>query len=270
MDPAPSVSVLIPTYNSEQTISRALSSVFAQTLQPVEIIVVDDGSVDNTVSVVQQFSSQLKPDFLKLVKLDSNQGCSYARNVGWDMACGEFLAFLDADDSWHPRKLEIQATYMLKHSEFTLTAHRCLCLSEHNTLPTLSENWDATPLSVWKLLMFFCSFFTSSVMIKREIPYRFDPCKRYGGDRLLWLQLVLNGYKAARIESPLGYQYKAPYGEKGLSSHLWETEKSQLGTYTKLRQMGLLNRAEEAALKAFSFIKYISRVWICWRRRRVT
>lgn len=265
-----SVSVIIPTYNSQSTIYRALSSVLSQTLQPIEIIVIDDGSVDNTVSVVKEFSHQLRPDFLKLVKLDSNHGPSYARNVGWDMASGEFLAFLDADDAWHPRKLEIQAAYMLKHSELALTGHRCLRLSENDPLPVLPKKWGVKTICSWQLMMFGRFLLTTSVvMVKREIPYRFNPSKHYSEDRLLWLQIVLNGHKAARLELPLAYLYKAPYGETGQSSHLWEMEKGELDIFLQLRQMGFLSRGQEIALKGWSLLKYMRRVVVCWKRRYV-
>lgn len=269
MSQVPTVSVVIPTYNSEQTICRALSSVFAQTLQPIEIIVIDDGSVDNTISLVKEFSHQLRPDFLKLVKLDSNHGAYYARNVGWDMASGQFLALLDSDDSWHQSKLEIQANYMVNHDELVLTAHRCVCLSEDDTPPVIPQHWNVVSIAAWQLMVSY-QFWTPSVMLRADLPYRFDPAKRYSGDRLLWIQLLLNGYKAARLELPLAYLYKAPYGERGLSSHLWETEKSELDNFSRLRQIGFLNRGQEFALKGWSFLKYMRRVVVCWKRRYVT
>jgi len=114
-----------------------------------------------------------------------------------------------------------------------------------------------------------CSLWTPSVIIKREISYRFDPSKRYCEDRMLLLQLVLNGYKIARLELPLVYLYKAPYGEGGLSSHLWESEKNELEIFHRLMQMGLLNQGQEIVLKACSFLKYLRRLWICRRRKRV-
>jgi len=151
MSKGPMVSVLIPTYNSEKTICRALSSVFVQTLQPIEIIVVDDGSTDGTVSLVKKFYGELKPGLLKLVELGSNHGVYYARNVGWDIASGEFLAFLDSDDSWHPRKLEIQANYMVNHAELTLTAHRGVVrLSEDDEPFIIPQDWHATPIGRWQ------------------------------------------------------------------------------------------------------------------------
>lgn len=261
-----SVSVIIPTYNSQSTIYRALSSVLSQTLQPIEIIVIDDGSVDNTISVVKEFSHRLRPDFLKLVKLDSNHGPAYARNVGWDMASGEFLAFLDADDSWHRHKLEIQVGYMIKHKDIALTGHKCVRVSRKENSPALPKTWRVKRVSAWQLLMFGSFLFTPSVITRRQVPYRFDPCKRYGEDRLFWLQMVLNGYKAARLDLPLAYMYKAPYGEMGQSRHLWEMEKGELDIFLQLRQMGFLNRGQEIALKGWSLLKYMRRVWVCRRR----
>lgn len=241
----------------------------AQTLQPTEIIVVDDGSTDGTVSLIRRFCNDLKPGFLKLVELKSNRGAYYARNVGWDIACGEFLAFLDSDDSWHPRKLEIQANYMAGHTELSLTAHRCVHLSEGVEPPIIPQHWNVTPIAAWQLMVTY-QFWTPSVILRADLPYRFDPAKRYSGDRLLWIQLLFNGYKVARLELPLAYIYKAPYGESGLSSHLWETEKSELDNFSRLRQMGFLNRGQEITLKGWSFLKYMRRLWIYWRRSRVT
>jgi len=265
MSHLPTVSVLIPTYNAEKTILRALSSVLAQTLQPIEIIVVDDGSTDNTASVVEGFSRDLKPDLLKYIRLDSNYGVYHARNVGWDMACGEFLAFLDSDDSWHPRKLEIQANYMADHDELTLTAHKCICLSNNNCESVVPEQWKVSSISAWQLMTSY-QFWTPSVMLRTEIPFRFDPQKRFSGDRMLWIELVFKEHKAARLELSLGCIHKAPFGESGLSSRLWETEKSELDNLTQVRKMGFINRGQELVLKSWSLIKYVRRLYVSWRR----
>ena len=269
MSQVPTVSVLIPTYNSKQTICRALSSVFAQTLQPIEVIVVDDGSTDGTVPLVKSFCSGLKHGFLELVRLDQNYGPGYARNAGWNMASGEFLAFLDSDDSWHRRKLEIQVGYMVKHKDITLTGHKCVRVSRNEDSPALPKNWRVERFSAWQLLMFGSFLLTPSVIMRCQVPYRFDPYKRYGQDRLLWLQIVLNGYKAARLELPLAYTYKAPYGEAGQSGNLWGLEKGELDIFLQLRQMGFLNRGQEILLKGWSLLKYMRRVVVCWKRRYV-
>ncbi|MBN1593387.1 MAG: glycosyltransferase family 2 protein, partial [Candidatus Coatesbacteria bacterium] len=184
------VSVVIPTYNSQGTIHRAVSSVLAQTSQPLEIIVVDDGSIDSTVSTVEHLSRSLSPGFLKFVRLESNHGCYYARNVGWDLAGGEFLALLDADDSWHPRKLEIQARYMLQHTDVVLTGHRCSYIANERAVPNIPANWSVSRMSSSRLLMFWCDLCTPSLMVRREFPFRFDAAKRFSGDRLFLLQVA--------------------------------------------------------------------------------
>lgn len=265
MSQAPSVSVLIPTYNSERTIARAISSVLAQTLPPIEVIVVDDSSTDGTVGIVKSLCSDSKPNFLKLIELGSNCGVYHARNAGWDAAAGEFLALLDSDDSWHPRKLELQTAYMAKHNELALTAHQGICLSEDAQPSPLQQNWNVAVMTPWKLMVTY-QFWTPSVMLRTDLPFRFDPEKRYCADRLLWIQLLFNGYKAVRLEVPLVYLHKAPYGEAGLSSHLWETEKSELDNFTQLRQMGFLNRPQEMVLKGWALLKYLRRIWVSRRR----
>jgi glycosyltransferase involved in cell wall biosynthesis len=96
------VSVVIPTFNHQTFISAAVESALAQTLRPLEVIVVDDGSTDATVEILAPYLSRIR-----LVR-QPNQGVSAARNVGAGRATGEVLAFLDADDLWLPGKLERQ------------------------------------------------------------------------------------------------------------------------------------------------------------------
>jgi glycosyltransferase involved in cell wall biosynthesis len=98
-----SISVVIPAYNRAIFLPETLKSVFNQSLPPSEVIVVDDGSTDDTGEVLRAYGSQIR------TLRQGNRGVSAARNAGVAMASGELLAFLDADDVWHPRKLERQA-----------------------------------------------------------------------------------------------------------------------------------------------------------------
>lgn len=100
----PLISVVLPTYNREVYIKRAIDSVLCQTYENLELIIVDDKSADNTLAVV----STLQDVRVKLVRHDRNLGCSAARNTGIDAARGEFIAFQDSDDVWLPHKLEKQ------------------------------------------------------------------------------------------------------------------------------------------------------------------
>src|SRR5262249_15425290 len=101
----PLVSVVVPTCNRAHCIGRALASVASQTYPAIEIIVVDDGSTDDTVAAIGRLNC---PRPLRVIQLDGNHGASAARNEGIAAATGEYVAFLDSDDAWHPRKIELQ------------------------------------------------------------------------------------------------------------------------------------------------------------------
>jgi glycosyltransferase involved in cell wall biosynthesis len=100
----PTVSVILPTYNRAELIGRAIKSILSQTYQDFEIIVVDDGSTDNTEEVVKSFDDKR----IKYIVYKRNKGAAIARNVGIKAAMGEYIAFQDSDDEWLPLKLEKQ------------------------------------------------------------------------------------------------------------------------------------------------------------------
>src|SRR5258708_5856521 len=100
------VSVIIPSYNCGRYVTEAVDSALAQTHPPAEVIVVDDGSTDDTEERLRPYSGRIR--YLR----KENGGVATARNRGIHEAVGELIAFLDSDDSWHPRKLEIQIEYL--------------------------------------------------------------------------------------------------------------------------------------------------------------
>jgi glycosyltransferase involved in cell wall biosynthesis len=106
-----SISVIIPTYNMGWCVERAIQSVLEQDVDDLQVIVVDDGSTDDTVHRLNQFGRRIAPVH------QANRGLSAARNAGIKSASGEFLAFLDADDRFRPHKLAIQRAYLIEHPE---------------------------------------------------------------------------------------------------------------------------------------------------------
>ena len=116
------VSVIIPTYNSSKTVKRSIESVLNQTHQNFEIIITDDNSNDNTVSLIEKYLK--KHNNIKLFCLDENRGAGYARNFCIEKASGDYIAFLDSDDYWYPNKLEIQIRFMKKRNiHFTYSSY---------------------------------------------------------------------------------------------------------------------------------------------------
>lgn len=102
---SPDVSVIIPTFNREKFVCRAIDSVLVQDYKGFELIVIDDGSVDNTPSLLARYGDRVK------ILTQKNLGVSAARNSGIKKASGEFIAFLDSDDTWLPSKLSTQVKF---------------------------------------------------------------------------------------------------------------------------------------------------------------
>lgn len=123
---SPSVSVIIPAYNAESWIRRAVDSVLAQCHAPREIIVVDDGSTDRTAEILNQYECRIR------VIRQSNRGLSAARNVGINAACGDIIAFLDADDYWQSRKLAAQTELMRERPEIGFCSTAALLVDDED------------------------------------------------------------------------------------------------------------------------------------------
>ncbi|RLB01023.1 MAG: glycosyltransferase family 2 protein [Deltaproteobacteria bacterium] len=114
MDKTPRVSVIIPVYNGEAFIKDAVDSVLNQTFRDFELIVVNDGSEDNTEDVLLPYIRSIR--YIKT----KNRGVSAARNMGIRLSKGEFVAFLDQDDVFHPRKLEVTVSYLDAHPDMAM------------------------------------------------------------------------------------------------------------------------------------------------------
>ncbi|SCY09018.1 Predicted glycosyltransferases [Lachnospiraceae bacterium XBB2008] len=114
------VSVVIPTYNREKELCNSVKSVLEQTYSNLEIIIVDDGSTDNT----EQFVAGIQDERVRYIKLEHNCGCSVARNIGIQNARGQYIAFQDSDDIWHMDKLEKQLDFMKNRGyDFTFSQY---------------------------------------------------------------------------------------------------------------------------------------------------
>ena len=116
------ISVIIPTYNREHTILNSVKSVLNQTYQNFEIIVVDDGSSDNTIDLLKKLNS----DKIKVIVNETNKGAPYSRNRGIDLATGEYIAFQDSDDIWFEKKLEV-CLKAIKEHDADFVFHQVIC-----------------------------------------------------------------------------------------------------------------------------------------------
>ena len=107
----PLVSCIVPVYNGEAYLREAVESIFAQSYRPIEVVVTDDGSGDDTPAIIDSYGDRI------ISRRQPNAGPAAARNTGLEAASGALVAFLDADDLWHPDKLVAQVDYLDEHPE---------------------------------------------------------------------------------------------------------------------------------------------------------
>lgn len=252
------VSVVVPCFRCANTIQRAVDSILNQTQKPAEVILVDDASGDNTLKVLRGLESQYQ-GWIKIIALNVNAGAASARNAGWTIARQPYIAFLDADDSWHPQKLYIQYEFMLNHTDIVLCGHKSLWFRKNEDVPAIPVIAHVSKISA-RGLLFKNAFSTPTVMIKRDIPYRFLEKKRYAEDFLLWQQVAWAGLNVVRIESTLAYMHKPAYGAAGLSAQMWSMEKGELGNFVFLYQEGYINLLYFFVSAMFSIAKFFKRL----------
>ena len=264
VSPVP-VSVVIPCYRSATTIRRALLSVVNQTLRPLEVILVDDGSGDDTLEVLRGLRDEFSANWIRVLELGVNQGAATARNAGWDMARGDYIAFLDSDDAWLPEKIDCQWNFMRTHVHYALTGH----LATRNAAvprqdPAREPHWVAISRSqiLWRN-----PIVTPSIMVLRRLPLRLDPSRRYIDDHHLLQQMVFAGFEIALIKKPLVIVYKALYGEGGLSGDLWNMERADLRNYVELRRRRQIGHVTLYALLSLSLLKFCRRLAMVGARR---
>jgi glycosyltransferase involved in cell wall biosynthesis len=258
------VTVVIPCYRCSLTIERAIDSILSQTKIPAEVILVDDCSGDDTLNVLREIEIQHK-GWIKVAVHNDNLGAASARNTGWSLATQPYVAFLDADDAWHSKKIEIQYNYMISNPNIVLCGHEYRRISQDQNLP----NWQlidkvlAKPVFKFQLLL-SNKFVTPSIMLRRNIKQRFVENQRHMEDHMLWLEIVCSGELATKLSIELAAIYKAPFGETGLSSQMWLMEKADLNNYISLLKMNYINYFQYLIFSTYSLAKFMRRILICF------
>jgi glycosyltransferase involved in cell wall biosynthesis len=211
------ISVIIPAYNSEQTIRRALDSVLNQTRPPEEIIVVDDGSMDKTAEAVRAYGEKVR-----LIRQE-NAGVSVARNTGITAAAGDWIAFLDADDEWLPEKLQRQTYHLARHPELRWT-YGNFYLAKPNREPLtpahvsskVTERLNDQTFDDYLLAYTAGSYaWTSVLIINRDVFAKtglFEPGMRRAQDNDLWFRIAYQYPAVGYLPEPLAiYHLDTPH-----------------------------------------------------------
>lgn len=205
----PEVSIVIPSYNSEKYIETTLNSVLNQTFTDIEIIVIDDGSIDRSPAIIRSFGSPVR-----LIS-QRNSGVSTARNRGISEASGEFICFVDSDDYWFPEKIASQMEVFRAHPEvgavyssflpWRSDDHECFPPPGSYILEGSKEEIDPEYSGwVYHLFLLDCWMLTSTSMFRREVLDKcgvFDSTLPCGEDWDLWLRIARE-YPIIKLKRP--------------------------------------------------------------------
>jgi glycosyltransferase involved in cell wall biosynthesis len=251
------VSVIVPCFRCIKTIDRAIQSIVNQTVQPREVILVDDFSNDGTLEKLYELQQKYDKGWIRVINLNENLGPGSARNAGWDASTQNYIAFLDADDTWLPFKIAVQYSWMKNNHNVAMTGHYWSMCGEVN-----SEKFSFIKTTkIGKFAQLFQNNFTaSSVMCTRSIKLRFEEGKYASEDFLLWCLIIFEGYNVYKTDKALSCIHKLPYGEGGLSGNLIAMELGALNSYKSLFIGKYISFFSFLFFSFFEFIKFLRRI----------
>lgn len=250
------ISVIVPCFNCATTIRKSLESILNQTLCVMETILVDDASKDDSCLIIEKLIKEYSEHTIILIKLKKNSGPGVARNSGWQVATQSWLAFLDADDIWHPEKINIQWDIIKQNVNIDLCGHNSELYSGENFEKPL-ERINIRQIN-FKEMLFSNKFPTRSIMLRSSIQCRFYG-KDVTEDYLLWLEIVSDRYNCFKIESTLAFSLRPEFTIGGYSGQLWKHEKRELNALNVLYKKKKINFLHLLFFSIFSFLKYIRR-----------
>ncbi|MCD6533685.1 MAG: glycosyltransferase [Deltaproteobacteria bacterium] len=260
----PLISAIIPTFNRSQSLIRAVASVLAQSWSNLEIIVVDDGSTDNSAELLRKrFGSRIR-----ILQLPRNRGVSYARNRGIELSRGSFIAFLDSDDLWQPLKTERQFAFMQAQADILISQTDEIWIRngkrvnpcKHHQKPSGSIFSECLPL---------CVVSPSAVMMRRRFFAQiglFDETLPACEDYDLWLRT------ACRYSIPLlAEKLVTKYGghDDQLSRTIPALDRYRIHALVKIISSGLLTPVQKNL--ALIILKSKSKIYLkgCRKRGRI-
>jgi len=221
------VSVIMPCYNMERYIAETIASVQRQTYSNWELLIVDDASTDHTADLVKKLQNE--DDRIQFHVKPKHSGIADTRNQCLSMVQGRFLAFLDADDVWHPNKLERQLAFMMEHNiGFSYSSYDCIDDDGRPLEKTVKAIMNLNHDAYMHNTIIGCS----TVMIDKTIIGEVVvPYFRTSEDTATWLNILKKGYLAHAIGEPLtSYrirQHSASSNKLKASYDLWKVYRQQ-------------------------------------------
>ncbi len=256
----PLISIVIPVYNASETIRKVLTSIFDQTYGNYEIIIINDGSTDDSERIITEILSENSQVNARYY-YQKNKGVSAARNEGLKNSTGDLLMFLDSDDQWVKDKIEKQIKI----------------LNDNHQIDFLGSNRDGAILKsfLWykfkrinkispRMLLYKNFFMTSSVVFRKEVVKEcgfFNEDMSYSED-LEYFVRIIEKFNCYLLNESLisAVTNKPTFGHSGLSARLWKMEKGELNAITKGYKLEFVGFVEYCFICTFSMLKYLRRL----------
>ena len=237
------ISVIIPTWNRSSYLVRALESVFAQSVLPHEVIVVDDGSTDDTREIIKQNFSNARYLY------QENRGVSSARNTGIQAAQGDWIALLDSDDCWLPNKLEHQQQLLRNNPDARICHSDEIWIRNGKRVNPMKKHAKQGGY-IFKHCLPLCSISPSSIIIRRDLFDEiglFDESLPACEDYDLWLRMCA-AYPVLYADEALLIKHGGHADQ--LSRRYWGMDRFRVRALEKIVASGTLNAENHAAAKA--------------------
>lgn len=245
------VSIIVPVYNVEKYIVETCESVLAQTYENWELLLVDDGSSDDSVDVIRKMIAEKNESRIRLICQTENSGAARARNRGLTEAKGRFIAYLDADDIWRCDKLELEVGYaMEKKAAFVFTGYEFA-----DEMGTGTGKIVRVPETLnYHQALGNTTIFTSTVLFDTERISKelLEMPVIKSEDTALWWRILRNGYTAYGLNCNL-VRYRRP--GKSLSSNKFEALKRIWNLYRRAEGMGVIKSAAYFCLWAIRAVR---------------
>lgn len=238
------ISIITPAWNSERYIAETIRSVQAQTFTNWEMLITDDGSTDDTISIIEAFANN--DPRIKLYRMEKNGGAAKARNNSLSMAEGRFIAYLDSDDIWKPEKLERQMHFMLDNKiGFSCTSYEVINnegLKLHKEVHMLPKS-DYIGFLTNNLLQTVGIMIDTCIVDKK---YLVMPDLRRRQDAATWLQILRAGHTCYGIQDILAEYRRA---EGSLSSNKLKAVRGVWRLYREIEHLPFL-------FSCYCFVRY--------------
>lgn len=255
------VTAVVTFHNEADVIGRCLDSIAAQTHPVGRIIVVDDGSSPDQHTLL--LAEAGRHPAVEVVRFAAaTGGPSAGRNRGWDMATTRWVAFCDADNDWHPRRLQVQLAALETDPDVRFVGARGPSVPPGTTWADVDGR--AVPLTVADMVV-RNRVATSTVLVRQDVEARFDEARNACEDLQCWLAVLAAHPGHGRVvEAPLAHEHKEAFWSSGLSSRMWTMAGAEYRTYWLAYRAGHTGPVEHLFAQTFLTVRLARRFGRKW------